>query len=716
MKISLINKLSDIVGITSSYIDKMGKKHITPIKLKQHFLNSIGYNFSSDSDLKKIIENEENKVWLNGFDFVNSFFDNEKFELDFYVQETLFNQSIKFFINKNNRCIQKGSLSIDKILDSKIINKRKYIHTKITLPIKLKPDYYDLIFRVNNNSFSTFLIIAPQSAYLTKGILKQKKYTGIGLQLYALKSHNNMGIGDLGDLETFIKIIKSNNCDFIGINPLSAMMAKSKDDVSPYRVLSREYLNYIYLDLKHCPDFSKSKQIQRIIHSQSYKEEIKSLQENKFVDYYKIFDLKLSLLKLMYKQFKKEIKKNSKRAKLFLKFKIAEKTSLQNLCVFESLFETQSDYWKFWGELSDINSPALKKYIKTHKKLIDFYAYCHWLTHLQLLSVKKKASKLSLGLYLDMPVGAASNGVEVWSLPYLFADNVDIGAPPDTIRPKGQSWGLSPLNPIALKETRYKHFINLLNHNMRYANMIRLDHSFSLMRLFWVDMQHNGAYINYNFKDMTAILCLESIKNKCMVIGEDLGNVPNGFREMMAKHNIFSNKILFRQKDKDGAFLSVKKYPYYSLSQVSTHDQATSCGFWLNEDIKMNNSCGLYPKHIYYLDNLQTRQTERENFVKVLKKTQIVLDSSFDGCITGNCIPENLSISFNLYGAKTNSALFMIRIEDIFNQIAMQNVPGTVNSYPNWRTKLPIFLEEISKTTRLKSFMKSIASVRKKGS
>lgn len=705
-----IKILSEALGLSNYYIDKMGITHNTDNQMRNLFIKSFHL---SKMDMKTI----PNFCWYNGISPSISFFENDKKLIDLYLDTTLLDSQIIYKILQNDKVIKTGVIKNFQTKENKRIDKKNLTHIQFELPLPKDFGYYSLKVFVGKMVLNSFIIYAPQYAYFPKQIeAKQKKLLGLGIQLYALRSKNDMGVGNFTALENLIKYVADKGCDFIGLNPLGAMYNKSKSDVSPYRALSREYLNYLYLDLPKQNDFKQSEEVSKFIKSLSYKKQVNILENSDKVDYFKTFQIKTKILKMMFNHFyKTELLKNSSRAKKFYKF--ASDTNLVNLCLFESLLETNDSFWGKWKtELKNITPDNLEKLKKKYQNKIYFYAYTHWLCDIEIKKIKALCEKLKMkvGLYLDIPTGASSNSAEVWQNKNMFALDYDIGTPPDTIRPKGQTWGLTPLKPFELQQN-YQVFISLITQTMQYAGAIRLDHSFSLMRLFWVNKNAKGAYIYYNMKDLVAILTLESHKHKCIVIGEDLGNVPDGFREFMAQHKILSNKILFRQKDKDGAFLSTTKYPYFSLAQVSTHDQATSCGFWIAEDIKANNSCHLYPKKSQYETSLETRNTERIAVIRALKRENCFVDNSdlFQYCLSGDCVPENLALSFNKYGAKSKSALFMIRIEDIVGQTLMQNVPSTVDEYPNWRIKLPFATDNLKNLDFIKDFIKEVKKERK---
>lgn len=700
-----IKKITEFFGLSSFYTDKMGISHKTSNKLRKEFLESLAYS--------KEKMNIENFLWYNGIEPSLSFFKSDKKLIDIYIPVKYLDGKIIYRFS-NNKSFPSQQIKKYKVIENKIINKVKYSHIRFNAVSPNDFGYYTLKINVGDLKLQSFIIFSPDYCYFPESIEKNKqKLLGIGVQLYALRSKSDMGVGDFGSLKILIKQLSKLGCDFIGLNPLGAMYKDSISDVSPYRTLSREYLNYLYIDLASEKDFKKSEYVQKYISTNNFKKKISILKDSDIVDYKLTLNLKLSILEKMYKYFcKSQI--NTSRWKKFLQFKNDDK--LINLCLFEALLENNNEFWQNWKlKLKNFSKENRKILIKQNKNRIDFYAYCHFIADNQLSSVVKlcKKLKMTIGLYLDLPIGAASNGVEVWQNQNAFAFNMDIGTPPDTIRPKGQTWGLCPLKPFDLKRD-YNIFINLLQKTMKYAGALRIDHALGLMRLFWVNKYGSGAYVNYNLKDMIAIICIESHKHKCIVIGEDLGNVPDGFREYIGKHKLLLNKILFRQKDKEGAFLSTKKYPYFSLSQVSTHDQATSCGFWINSDIEANENCNLYPKKSQYINSLKERQKERVAFIKALEKQDCFYHNkdSFKNCINGNCVPKNLEYSFNMYGAKTLSCFYMIRIEDIARQTAMQNVPSTVDEYPNWRIKLPLFVEDFS-TQNIIQFFKKIKTCRK---
>ena len=577
----------------------------------------------------------------------------------------------------------------------------------------------------------SLLIYAPQMCYLPDFIKNQEHIYGVSLMLYALRSETSIGIGDFGDLKEIIRLTAAAGGDVVGINPLGVMSPYTlssplfnllKGDVSPYRSLSRLFINYAYLDLKSEPDFIHAPDVKKFMKNPEVISEIKRLNESNNVLYAPALQIKLKLLTMMYQYF---IKKGDKsRQQEFKRYKKIKGEELENLCVFESLLEAHkgTSFWRFWRDgTDDIHSAATLAFKENQKERIDLFAYCHWLADKEVKEVQKFAKnlKMKIGLYADMPIGAASNGAEVWENPKAYVLETGVGAPADPMRPRGQSWGFTPYHPMMLAKQHYAPFIKLVRENMTYAGALRIDHAMGLRRLFWGFFAENnpvvqGAYVYYDMKTLTAILTLESNRSKCLLIGEDLGTVPAGFREYMAEHGLLSYKVFFRQKEKDGSFIEPKNYMYMSLAQSSTHDQATSCGFWSNEDIEVFKSCGLYVNYEQYQSNLDGRKKDRENMIKAFAKEGLLSAKMkkmmTESAQTGDKIPEGIEAPVNAYGARTNSALYLVRLCDIYAQKKLDNAPGTIDEYANWRLKLSHTIENIRETPE---FQNTLADIKK---
>jgi len=707
----LLRKLAELSGIASSYVDKTGKTHKTTDDVRRFFLKAMNIPALNDAEIITSIAKKEHKPLIPP---TLAFYDNEPIIIPFRGEG-----KYKLILeDENHKLIWEYTLEDEQDVMIKTSLSHGYYTLKVLQNDALKEE--------------ALLIYAPVMCYQNEFIKNKEHIYGLSLMLYALRSKNSMGIGDFGDLKEIIKLTAENGGDVVGINPLGVMSPYTlplsplfnmlKGDVSPYRCLSRLFINYVYLDLKAEPDFQNSTEIQQIINEPSVIAEINRLNDSPDVLYPAALQLKLRLLGLMYEEFIKE--NNPARQKQFNAYKTKKGEELFNLSTFEALLEKHKgeSFWRFWRDGTDnIQSKATEAFRINNAQRIDFFSYCHWLSDKQLKSVQELALSLGMkiGLYADMPIGAASNGAEVWENPKAYVLEAGIGAPADPMRPRGQSWGFTPYHPEILEKQHYKPFIRLVRENLCLAGALRIDHAMGLTRLFWGFFREDnpvvqGAYVYYDIKALTAILAIESNRAKCLLIGEDLGTVPEGFREYMAKHGLLSYKVFFRQKEKDGTFIAPHDYMYMSLAQSSTHDQATSCGFWANEDIEVFKQCGLYVNYEQYKENLDTRRKDRQNMIKAFAKEGLLsltlkklMKRTYE---TGDIIPPKIAEAVNAYGAKTNSAIYLVRLCDIYEQRKLDNAPGTIDEYANWRLKLSHSIENIKSTN---TFKRAFAVIKK---
>ncbi len=707
-----LTNLAEMVGISSSYIDKTGKKHDTPDDVRRFFLEAMGIKAKNDNEIEAEIKRVSEPLLIEEV-------------LAFYEDEEIL---IKIKANG----VFKAILSNEKgeIVEELKVNGNEDFSFRVS-----EFGYYNLKVEEEggDKKAESFIIYAPKYCYLPQFIKNKEHIFGVSLMMYALKSDNSIGIGDFADLEEIVKLTAKNGGDVVGLSPLGAMspytLPKSflnmfKGDVSPYRTLSRLFLNYAYISLKDVEDYKNSADVLSFMNDEGVKNEIRRLNESDKVLYTPVLMLKLKILSLMYDEF---INNGSvERKEDFLRYKEEKGAELYNLCLFEALLERNNGvfFWRFWMDgTDDINSVITKEFASENKKRIDVFAYCHWIADLQLKKIQNMAVELGMkvGLYTDMPIGAASNGAEVWENTEAYVLDAGIGAPADPMRPRGQSWGFTPYHPHVLRKQKYAPFIKLARENMINSGALRIDHAMGLLRLFWGFFEEGnpvvqGAYVYYDMKVLTAILAIESNRAKCLIIGEDLGTVPEGFREYMAEHGLLSYKVFFRQKEKDGSFIKPCNYDYMSLAQSSTHDQATSVGFWCNEDIEVFKKCGLYVNDEQYVSNLQGRQKDRVNMIKAFDDEKIIQEAQKikmeESAEKGDDVIDGIERIVNIFGAKTNSALYLVRLCDIYAQKVLDNAPGTIDEYTNWRVKLSHNIEMIKRTDNFEIIMNDIKKYR----
>ena len=234
---------------------------------------------------------------------------------------------------------------------------------------------------------------------------------------------------------------------------------------------------------------------------------------------------------------------------------------------------------------------------------------------------------------------------------------------------------------------------------MNAAGALRIDHFKGLKRLYIIpDNGDAGTYVMYNFKDMLNIVAIESCRNKCQIVGESIGNVPEGFLETLAEKNIYALSVLWAER-KDagwGDFNAPGEYPEKAFMSVGTHDMAPLRMWWFGYDIELMHSLGLMDEAAKN-DAYHKREIDRWKLLSALDANGCWPEDNLrkDNYIYGQGYPEGIEEAVHRFATKTASKVFLAQLEDILHVEKMQNLPGTDKEHPNWRRKLPVTLEKL---------------------
>ena len=323
---------------------------------------------------------------------------------------------------------------------------------------------------------------------------------------------------------------------------------------------------------------------------------------------------------------------------------------------------------------------------------------------------------MAIGLYLDLAVGCDGSGVDVWSDKEVYVAGASIGAPPDRMNPVGQNWGLTPINPVALAKKGYQPLVKALRSSMQYAGALRIDHILGLMRQYWVapGMQADeGIYINFPFDDILRVIALESRRNQCIVIGEDLGNVPDGFSETIQNAGLLSFKVMFFERWDSGLFKRPENFPSQSVVTVATHDTPTLAGWWQGRDLEWRTKLKLNADDDTNRADTELRASERSNLIAALEDLQVI-DRREAPPQNPAIMNTELSISVQKYLAQSPSHIQLIPLEDALQIIEQVNIPGTIDEHPNWLQKLPVTLEDLWQVESMQQIAKTMRVARPK--
>jgi (1->4)-alpha-D-glucan 1-alpha-D-glucosylmutase len=606
------------------------------------------------------------------------------------------------------------------------VDGQHFISCELGLDAELPDGYHAIELTDGTRSLAqATLAVAPLRCYRPASLRSGGRRYGAAVQLYSLRSRRNFGIGDFTDLATLVAQWAAAGADIVGVNPLHALFPQHPAHASPYSPSSRLFLNALYLDVQAVPGFDRCAEARRRVDGERFQAALRALRAEPFVDYEGVAAAKLEILELVYADARREAAAGRRSDwTAFDAFKTAGGEALRRHALFDALHAhfaaRDPDVWGWpaWpASHHDPQGPAIAEFADRHAERVDFYAWLQWQAALQRASVasRARACGLAIGLYADLAVSIDRGGADAWAWQHLYAIGASVGAPPDPFNARGQDWGLPPLIPQRLRDAGYAPFIAVLRANMRDAGALRIDHVMGLLRLYWVPAgaaPARGAYVRYPFEDLLGILALESQRHRCLVIGEDLGTVPDEVRVALAAHDVLSYRVLLFERGAEGRFKPPIAYPEAAVATASTHDLPTLAGWWEGRDIGLRAEHGQLRPDAGADGSMAERIRDRGLLLEALATAGLLPpDIPCDPQAARQMTPA-LADAIHAYLARTSCALFVVQPEDVFGVREQVNLPGTTFEHPNWRRKLPFELEDEKAVERLPALGARIARER----
>ena len=633
---------------------------------------------------------------------------NRQKEVQFVVPVGHEGEELKWNVNEENGNKQSGSV---KMSDTHVvkdaqgrpmtreINGVTYEKRAFTMPADFEIGYHQLEMEIPGQpKTSTRMIYAPTKCYDPIDIAHGGKTWGVPVQLYEQMSDENQGIGDFSDLAEIADTLGKSGAGIVGVNPLHAMFPNAPEEASPYSPASRTYFNHVYVDVTAVPEFEQSKAATELYDSAEYTEKRRKAQRVRDVDYTAAFDLKTPVLELCYDEFQKNA--SPERKAKFEEFKKEGGERMKDFAVFQTLSEHFSKQepplldWRDWpAEYQDSKTPEVKAFAEKNADRVGFYEYLQFETLRQMENVQQvcKDNGMKVGLYTDIAVGSAPYGFEGWGCKDLYM-KASAGACADILSSNGQNWNVMGFKPQALQNSGYEPFIEMLRNNMKTAGCTRLDHVLQLQRLYMIPdgkPTNEGGFVYYPVDDLMAIAALESHRNKCMLIGEDLGCLPDGFRPKLEDHGILSYRVLpferqwgFQHGDMaDNAFNHPENYPVYSTAAPSTHDTPSLSSQWTARDVHLKDYLGFYTSEQQRNMEFCQYETQRCALQWALCEKgcydRVGGKPSSDPAHDTRSCPEKYEQAVADFLGQSSSAMLLFPFSDMFRTSYMGNIPGT---------------------------------------
>lgn len=526
---------------------------------------------------------------------------------------------------------------------------------------------------------------------------------GLTAQVYALRRPGDGGIGDTQALENLVHSAARAGAAAIAISPLHAMFSADTYRFSPYSPSSRLFHNVLH----SAPgSILGEREVRTTLEASGLNGEWQRLEQLELIDWPAAADAKLRLLRALYQEFRQG---GNPLETDFDSFREAGGEALENHCRFEALhaYHVRNGGlydWRQWdAALRCPGSAAVAGFAREYAEEIGFHAFAQWLIArgLERTQIAARSAGMAVGLIADLAVGADGGGSQAWSRQNELLTSMTVGAPPDALNRDGQSWGVSAFSPWGLKQHGFHAYIEMLRANLAHAGGIRIDHVMGLKRLWVIPQggeQRDGAYLHYPQEDLLRLLALESWRHKALILGEDLGTVPEGFREELAERGILGMRVLLFEQDRQGRFYPPRHWPDNALATSTTHDLPTLAGWWQGRDIDWREQLQMTDAQATAASRAE-RDRERHALHEALAAEgeasadeALDSDSLIDACIA--------------YIGRTPAPLVLLPLEDALGLEEQANLPGTVDTHPNWRRRYPAestrVLDDADATRRLR--------------
>lgn len=482
-----------------------------------------------------------------------------------------------------------------------------------------------------------------------------RKAWGWAVQLYAVRSAQSWGIGDLADLRRLGEWASRLGAGFIQVNPLMAGQPLPPVEASPYYPSSRRFMSPLYLRIEDVPGADDA-----AVELAPLADRGRSLNRSTLIDRDAVLRLKREALELLWRP-------DRMADPGYARFVLESGSGLRQFAVYCVLAEAMGPDWKTWPrEFQHPDSPAITRFAGERAAAVDFHIWMQWLLDSQL-----ERAAAAISIVQDLPIGFDPGGADAWAWQDLLAFGASVGAPPDRFNREGQDWGLPPFIPHRLRKARYRPLEETFRAVLRHAKGLRIDHVMGLFRLFWIpkgSKASDGTYVRFSHEDVLAAVAAECRRAGAFAIGEDLGTVEPLVRRILPEWGVLGSKVLWFESDPPSAF------PPATLATITTHDLPTLSGRLRGFDDEEQRGLGLP------VDPDGGRVSER-----VLAWAGVAADAE----------PGAVTVSVHRMLARSPSILVAATLEDALGVERRPNLPGTLHERPNWKIPLPKTLEEI---------------------
>lgn len=581
----------------------------------------------------------------------------------------------------------------------------------LTLPDDIPAGYHTLRVNAGPLHGEARLICAPARVPLPPAVAEKQRW-GWMAQMYSIRSAESWGVGDYGDLKLLLTdAAEKSHADFMLINPIHATAPVEPLEPSPYLPESRRFMNVTYIRPQDIEEYAGLDEAALAEVERLHAEVAPANDNADELDINSAWWHKRQALQLVFK-----VPRSAERQAAFEAFKEAAGPDLRAFAAWSVAFQMWGAPWEgTWFAETNRDSPEVAELMRDHADMVEFECWLQWIADEQVTAAQTAAreSGMALGLMQDMAVGVHSLGADVWWNPERFAvGSVTVGCPPDFYNQQGQDWGQPPFNPNYLAKTGYGVYREMVHNMFSHAGAVRIDHVLGLFRLWWIPQgegARGGAYVTYDYEAMIAILTIEASRVNGLVVGEDLGTVPDYVRTVLAEHGLLGCTVEWfaRVDDSPNAgdpYADPADYRKYALASVTTHDLPPTAGYLQFEHVKLREELNLLTGPV---EEFQASATaERQAMLDRLVESELITPEI--AADVDDHIQEIVEAMHKML-LRSPSVLLQAALVDGVGETRSQNQPGTSSEYCNWRVPLAgpdhkaVHTDEVFDLPRVKS-------------
>ena len=684
-----LTELADAYGVATEFWDWQGRRVEVSVETVLAVLTALGVEVAGEDDVERALAAVEERPWTRVLPPVVVTVAGSRPDVPVHVPEGLsFEARV---VLEDGTVTELGALDAERA--TRELDGRTVTRVHLDLGTELPLGWHTVEVRAEDAVRRMPLVVTPPVLALPESLTAPGAQSwGLMTQLYAMRSTESWGIGDLADLGDAGAWAAGMGADFVLVNPLHAAEPVPPLEPSPYLPTSRRFVNPLYIRVEDVPEVGYLSAAERQL-VEWHSDDAKRYLSLDLIERDAVWMAKEAALRMIFRQ-----RRSLRRARAFNAFVEREGEGLVDYATWCALCQFHGTWWRQWpAELQDPRGAAVEAFREKHADEVEFHCWLQWILDDQLATVQRDLvdTGMSIGLISDLAVGVHPDGADAWGLGDALARGVTVGAPADQYNQLGQDWSQPPWRPDRLADLGYGPYRDMVRAALRDSGGLRVDHVIGLFRLWWIPQGRKpfeGTYVRYDHEAMVGILLLEAHRAGAVVIGEDLGTVEPWVRDYLRERGVMGTSILWfeRDWDGDGGLLDPQEWRELCLATVTTHDLPPTAGYLEGVHIELRHRLGLLDR------SLEEERAEDER-----SREEVLADLRQRGLLRpGAGVPDQVE-ALHAFLTKTPAKLVGVSVSDLAGDKRVINQPGTDEEYPNWRVPLAgpdgsgVMLEEL---------------------